>query len=859
MSIPSPNLDDRTFAQLVQAARDRIAATCPEWTDLSVSDPGMALVEAFAFITETMIYRLNRVPEKAYVEFLRLLGVNLLPPEAAGVTLQFKLAKPAAKPVEIPRGTRVTVSRQSGGGEPPVFVVTRTASIPAGQTEVEAPAYHCELVEGELMGKGTGLGGLSVNVSRPPIVAPLAEVLDLVVGVEAKPGELDERVPAREFGGKSYRVWPEVENFTLLTPDSLAYIVDRSTGTITFAPAVRMRDESGSLNEAPQALAAIPAVGREIRVWYQRGGGVTGNLAPNTLTVLKDPIPGVSVNNPGAAVGGRSAETVANALLRGPQELHSLQRAVTARDFELLAKRSGAVSRARAFTRAALWSYAPPGTVEVLLVPHVSEQERQTITAAQLQALQTEDSRDRIQKALDERRPLGTTCVVNWARYQPVKVHARVVAHAEEDALALKKRVLDRLHNTINPLPTETHPGWRFGQALRTSNVYDAALAEPGVSYVDNAQFIVEEVPAADVQCLAADAFQPNTWYAGSQSVLYRSMDDGEGWASTGQFSDQDVRTVQAHPSVPGLIAVATRNAAGGDGSRVHISWDCGERWEERSVTGFNVEDMAWVLRNGAPWLFLATSAGLYVLSMQADASPVQVYVRPDDQQIGYYAVATAVSKGVVSVAVAARNKGGIFLSSDGGAGNTFRNIGQAGEDVRVLAVQYEGFRSFLWAGLAAPVLGDPGKGCFSWELLGAQDPPEGWQTFDKNWIGGSCVELAFQESRILAATFDAGVLWLEKRSDQESWNAPDVGCGLPQASREHPFERVNALAADPKRNLVLTGGKSGVYRSRDGGQRYSSGSRKIFDDKVTLPPNWLFCSGEHEIEVVTEDEKGTD
>jgi hypothetical protein len=244
---------------------------------------------------------------------------------------------------------------------------------------------------------------------------------------------------------------------------------------------------------------------------------------------------------------------------------------------------------------------------------------------------------------------------------------------------------------------------------------------------------------------------------------------------------------------------------------------------------------------------------------MQADASPVQVYVRPDDQQIGYYAVAASMSKGIVSVAVAARNKGGIFLSSDGGAGNTFRNIGQAGEDVRVLAVQYEGFRSFLWAGLAAPVLGDPGKGCFSWELLGAQDPPEGWQTFDKNWIGGSCVELAFQGAKILAATFDAGVLWLEKRGDQESWNAPDVGCGLPQASREHPFERVNALAADPKGTIILSGGKSGVYRSRDGGQRYSSGSRKIFDDKVTLPPNWLFCSGEHEIEVVAEDEKGTD
>jgi hypothetical protein len=860
MAIPSPNLDDRTFAQLVEAARKRIIATCPEWSDLSVGDPGMALIEVFAFISDAIIYRLNRVPVKVYIEFLRLLGVSLLPPEAAGVELLFRLAKTSDKPVEIPSGTRVTVSRQDSSGELPMFVVTRTVVIPAGKTEVEAQAYHCELVEAELLGKGTGMGGLSLKVGRPPIVAPTEEEMDIVVGVQTSPAELEVRAVAREFGGKTYRIWREVENFSQLGPDPFVYIVDRATGTITFAPSVRTRDETGSLKEASEALAAIPVAGREIRAWYRRGGGANGNVAPNTLTVLKDPIPGVSVNNAAAAVGGRSGETVDNALLRGPLELHSLQRAVTARDFELVAKRSGAVSRAHAFTKAALWTYAAPGTVEVVLVPSLEEQQRQgPITVAQLQTLQTNESRERIQKALDERRPLGTNCVVNWARYKTVKVHARVVARAEEDAVALKKRVLDRLHDAINPLPTKTHEGWRFGQALRTSNLYDAALAEPGVSYVDDAQFIVEEVPESEVKCLAADAFQPNTWYAGSHSVLYRSMDDGGGWAATGQFSGQIVHSVRAHPTLPGLIAISTHDAAGAEGSRVQVSWDCGENWRAKAVTGFSIEDMAWAFRDGAPWLFLATSVGLFELSMQADAAPVQVYVRPDDQQIGYYAVAAASVRGGLSVAVAARRMGGVFLSSEGGKGSSFRNIEMAGEDVRVLAVQYDGDRSFLWAGLATPVPEDPGKGCFCWELLGAQDPPDRWQTFNKNWLGGSCVGLAFQGNKILAATFDGGVLWLERRSDQESWHAPDVNCGLPLATRENPFQRVDALAVDPRRSLVMAGGKTGVYRSRDGGQRYRSCSRKVFTGKVTLPANWLFCSGEHDIEVVTEDEKGTD
>ena len=858
MALPSPNLDDRTFAQLVEEALQRIKATCPEWNDLSVGDPGMTLVEVFAHLTEIMIYRLNRVPDKAYIEFLRLLGVHVEPPQAASVTLLFKLVRPSDKPLQIPRGTRVTVSRSAGGGEPPIFVIPRGVTITPGNTEVETLAYHCDLVDAELVGKGTGLPGLSLNVARPPIVAPTGDELDLIVGVEAASGELGERVPAREFGGKPYRVWREVPNFTEVGADNFVYVVDRATGLITFAPAVRMRNQAGTLDEMPRALAAVPPAGREIRVWYRRGGGTQGNVAVNTLTILKDPIPGVRVMNPGAAVGGRSAETVENALLRGPHEVHSLERAVTARDFELIAKRTGAVSRAHAFTKATLWKYAVPGTVEVVLVPYVEEEKRiGPITVAQLQERQTEEARQRIQENLDQRRPVGTILNVSWANYLTVKVQARVVAQAEEDTAALKKRILDRLYAALSPLPSNTYPGWRFGQALRTSTVYDAALAEPGVSYVEDPKMIVEQVPENEVQCLAADPFQPQTWYAGSHSALYRSMDDGGGWAIVGQFPDKLVYSVQAHPGVPGLVAIAARKS-GSSGSFIYVSWDCGENWQEKASTSFDIEDMAWTLRDGAPLLFLATSVGLFELSMKADAAPLQVFVRPDDQTIGYWAVAVANLKSGPCVAVATRQNGGVFISSEAGRGNTFRNIGLAGEDVRVLAIQYDGAQSFLWAGQAAPAVGDPGKGCFAWELLGSQDPPEGWQTFNKSWLGGSCVELAFQGNKILAATYDAGVLWLDRRNDQEAWHAPDVNCGLPQASREHPFERVDALAADPLREVLMTGGKSGAYCSKNGGQHYESCSRKVFTDKVTLPPNWLFCSGEHELEVVTESERSS-
>src|SRR5215475_8636257 len=116
MPIEAPNLDDRDFEQLVAEAAGVIRKHSPQWTDLSPSDPGMILLEAFAHLTEVMIYRLNRLPQKAYVEFLRLIGVKLYPPSAATAILRFSLSRPQDEPVEISRGVRVTIGRATGAG-----------------------------------------------------------------------------------------------------------------------------------------------------------------------------------------------------------------------------------------------------------------------------------------------------------------------------------------------------------------------------------------------------------------------------------------------------------------------------------------------------------------------------------------------------------------------------------------------------------------------------------------------------------------------------------------------------------------------------------------------------------------------
>ena len=333
MTLKSPNLDDRTFDQLLEEATRIIRTKCPQWTDLSAGDPGMVILELFAHLTETMIYRLNRIPEKAYVEFLRLIGVKLTPPVAASVTLTFKISSAKDKPVEIPRGTRVTLGRAGGNEAPPVFVVLKSVSIPAGKTRVDAVAYHCELIEAEDVGKGSALPGSSITARHPPIVAATSPDLELLVGVEASKDELRDSPRAREHDGQAYLIWREVDDFSDLSGSRLVYVADRMAGRITFALALHLQDEKAHLQPSAESLADVPKLGRQIRLWYCSGGGLAGNVAAYTLTSLKDPIPGVEVINSEPAAGGRDAETLENALVRGPQELHSLQRAVTARDF----------------------------------------------------------------------------------------------------------------------------------------------------------------------------------------------------------------------------------------------------------------------------------------------------------------------------------------------------------------------------------------------------------------------------------------------------------------------------------------------------------------------------------------------
>ena len=58
MPLPLPDLDTRTWGDLVDEARALIPRYAPDWTDHNLHDPGMTLIDLLAWLVEMDVYAL---------------------------------------------------------------------------------------------------------------------------------------------------------------------------------------------------------------------------------------------------------------------------------------------------------------------------------------------------------------------------------------------------------------------------------------------------------------------------------------------------------------------------------------------------------------------------------------------------------------------------------------------------------------------------------------------------------------------------------------------------------------------------------------------------------------------------------
>ena len=327
----------------------------------------------------------------------------------------------------------------------------------------------------EALGLSDGTAGQSFLLARPPVVR----------GEEPLVVEVDETADGRGgAGADGLTEWERVGHFAHSTPYDRHFTLDPNSGEVEFGPAVREAD--GTLRQ----FGAVPPKGASVRVRaYRTGGGHRGNVARGALRVLRSSLPFVArAENRRPALGGVDGETVENARRRGPMTLRTLDRAVVAGDYELLA-REVAPDAARVVCVPAEegdgGGGGQAGGVRLLVVPAGRGDEQGRIRFEDL--IPPQDTLDAIASYLDERRPVGTRLAVEPPYYQGITVVASVVPARGTAADRLRDEALTALYGYFNPLTGGPQgQGWPFGRPVHSGEVFAVLQQVPGVDLVED-------------------------------------------------------------------------------------------------------------------------------------------------------------------------------------------------------------------------------------------------------------------------------------------------------------------------------------------------------------------------------------
>jgi predicted phage baseplate assembly protein len=179
MPIRPPALDDRDFNDLVEELLDRVSAHTPEWSP-RLGDPGRTMIELFAWLTDTLLYRANLIPERQRLAFLRLLGIGLRPAiPAHGLVSIYRddetIGGVTLKPYATIKGP-VPFETQS---EITVLPVTAAAFYKRALSSTEAAAFSSDLQAALSQIYGVAATAATPYVSTPIFANAQAESFNL--------------------------------------------------------------------------------------------------------------------------------------------------------------------------------------------------------------------------------------------------------------------------------------------------------------------------------------------------------------------------------------------------------------------------------------------------------------------------------------------------------------------------------------------------------------------------------------------------------------------------------------------------------------------------------------------------------
>jgi hypothetical protein len=326
-------------------------------------------------------------------------------------------------------------------------------------------------VRGEVLGRSDGTPRQAMVAQHPPVLGrQLLEVQEwngtghdwesLFAGIPT--WQLRYETDPRDNVTAVWVTWEERPHLYLSGPGDRHYVIERSGGLIRFGDGVQ---------------ALVPPPGRPVRLSYDYGGGVQGNMAAGSITQLHSGVPYLqAVTNPLAADGGAEGELLAQVRGRGSQRLRNGGRAVAAADYEWLAREaSPEVALARCLPTTGPDGLGQPGWVTVVVVPQGVS--REPLPSQQLLGL--------VEQRLAAAAPAAVAGQVRviGPRYQPISVIAEIIPTDVSQAGAVEDDVRRTLDRFLHPVSGGVDGrGWEFGADVHLSQVVQVVLAASGVA-----------------------------------------------------------------------------------------------------------------------------------------------------------------------------------------------------------------------------------------------------------------------------------------------------------------------------------------------------------------------------------------
>ena len=294
------------------------------WNDFEEDNSGRMLLEAFAYIADLLLFYLDRQANETYlptaterqniINMCKLIGYTPKTAKPAQVSITVYIDKPHPLDVILPANSAIETA------DGMIFETQAEAVIKAGQLSVDVDAAEGETLN-EVVGTSDGQAWQEFYLPRSGVI----EILDATI---------------------DGHTWAIVES--LAEQSEIAEVFTAEIDAWRRAEVFFGNGKTGK----------IPPNGQRITVRYRTGGGIAGNVAPNTITTIRDIAAdtagnkvSVRVTNNDWAAGGADPESIESIKLWAPRFFETQRRCVTQQDYETFATNFNGICKAKAVVR----------------------------------------------------------------------------------------------------------------------------------------------------------------------------------------------------------------------------------------------------------------------------------------------------------------------------------------------------------------------------------------------------------------------------------------------------------------------------------------------------------------------------